>query len=439
MPINRVISRPAEPSIDAGVQEYIQPSARTAAPSEHSAIPVELAGLASQSGTRRPSFNSAQRANMLATSSTTVGLASPESVPRPSVSKSIPAALAGSSSIPARSRTLAPESSDLALQLPASLPKRKTAGSPLAALDENTKSRIEAMIHPASIEELRSFSEAQSKPANSPFKPAAAFNMARKAQPLKGAPTENPEINTAVRNALMKTPALKQFHTVNGGQINEELFEAAWNDAIKNGPEAAFNRNDPAAIRDFQGRIASHYTNSMKSAANDRFGGSVVGAVQEGGFNDWKAGDGASSIRVGHDQVSTWQHSRADSDSQRTSTRLADFVLSKNPDLKQEGTELQAVASGQHGRIVASMNNPEANAKLAQRYPDATALKDDLGKYIATELKTPPAPAARCKTIRTIAYVGPKSCILGSIRIPARNSPSRRTRKPGMPKSAYAC
>jgi len=51
--------------------------------------------------------------------------------------------------------------------------------------------------------------------------------------------------------------------------------------------------------------------------------------------------------------------------------------------LHQKGTELQAVASSSHGRIVASMNNAEANTKPADRYPDATALKGDLGKYIA--------------------------------------------------------
>ncbi|WP_144150114.1 hypothetical protein [Paraburkholderia sp. BCC1885] len=122
-----------------------------------------------------------------------------------------------------------------------------------------------------------------------------------------------------------------------------------------------------------------------------KFRNSVVDAVQQGGLSDWKAGEGAASIRVEPDNVPAWEHSKLDGESQRTSTRLASFVLGTNPELHKKGTELQAVASSQHGRIVASMNNQAANAKLATRYPDTTALKNDLGKYIATQLKTPPA------------------------------------------------
>ncbi|KWO80869.1 hypothetical protein WM31_27890 [Burkholderia ubonensis] len=291
--------------------------------------------------------------------------------------------------VPGETTSTGATSSSTAPQSSAALPNSEVANN-LFGLTSRAIDRIRATIHPASLEDLNAFNANLPKPYKNALDAAEAFKRASNAELLTGAAADNPAVDKTVRYALLKTPALKQFHGDNGNQVNEKFYEAAWTDALRKAPNEGFNRTDPKSVKNFQGKVLLHYTGSVKNAANERFRESIVGAVQKGGFHDWKAGEGPTSNRVAPDDVAPWEHSTNDGESQRTSTRLADFVLRQDSSLRQKGTELQAIASSKHNRIVASMNNEQANLRLAQRYPNATALKNDLGKYIATELKTSP-------------------------------------------------
>jgi hypothetical protein len=119
----------------------------------------------------------------------------------------------------------------------------------------------------------------------------------------------------------------------------------------------------------------------------------ITGAVKSGGLRAWSLQTQGGAPKVAPEDVAEqWKYSRNDSDSQRTSTRLAGFILDGNP--KLHGTELQAVASRASNRIVMSMNNGEANEKLQKRYGDAARLKDHLGEFIAEKLRTAPQSGA---------------------------------------------
>ncbi|MBT2793430.1 hypothetical protein [Paraburkholderia strydomiana] len=119
----------------------------------------------------------------------------------------------------------------------------------------------------------------------------------------------------------------------------------------------------------------------------------ITGAVRSGGLRAWSLQTQGGAPKVAPEDVAEqWKYSRNDSDSQRTSTRLAGFILDGNP--KLHGTELQAVASRASNRIVMSMNNGEANEKLQKRYGDAARLKDHLGEFIAEKLRTAPQSGA---------------------------------------------
>ncbi|WP_143266462.1 hypothetical protein [Paraburkholderia caledonica] len=119
----------------------------------------------------------------------------------------------------------------------------------------------------------------------------------------------------------------------------------------------------------------------------------ITGAVKSGGLRAWSLQTQGGAPKVAPEDVAEqWKYSRNDSDSQRTSTRLAGFILDGNP--KLHGTELQAVASRASNRIVMSMNNGEANEKLQRRYGDAARLKDHLGEFIAEKLRTAPQSGA---------------------------------------------
>jgi len=119
----------------------------------------------------------------------------------------------------------------------------------------------------------------------------------------------------------------------------------------------------------------------------------ITGAVKSGGLRAWSLQTQGGAPKVAPEDVAEqWKYSRNDSDSQRTSTRLAGFILDGNP--KLHGTELQAVASRASNRIVMSMNNGEANEKLQRRYGDAARLRDHLGEFIAEKLRTAPQSGA---------------------------------------------
>ncbi|MFM0193524.1 hypothetical protein PQQ65_10575 [Paraburkholderia strydomiana] len=119
----------------------------------------------------------------------------------------------------------------------------------------------------------------------------------------------------------------------------------------------------------------------------------ITGAVKSGGLRAWSLQTQGGAPKVAPEDVAEqWKYSRNDSDSQRTSTRLAGFILDGNP--KLHGTELQAVASRASNRIVMSMNNGEANEKLQKRYGDAARLRDHLGEFIAEKLRTAPQSGA---------------------------------------------